>query len=128
VADGDDLLVQIMNLTSGRGADISFEAVGITPTIKTAINVLRKGGTLTMVGNLKPQIDFPLQTVVTRQISILGSCASNGEYPICLDLIKSGRVNVDALISAVVPLQKGAVWFKRLYHKEPGLMKVILLP
>lgn len=127
-ADREDLLAQIMNLTDGRGADIAFEAVGITPTVNTAINVLRKGGTLTLVGNLKPQIDFPLQSVVTRQISVFGSCASNGEYPICLDLIESGKVKVDDLISATVPLKDGAEWFQRLYNKEPGLMKVILVP
>lgn len=128
VADQKDLTAQIASLTNGRGADIAFEAVGITPTVKTAIDVLRKGGTLTLVGNLKPEIDFPLQSVVTREISVLGSCASNGEYPICLDLIESGRVNVDDLISATAPLAEGAAWFQRLYNKEPGLMKVILVP
>ena len=127
-ADQPDLLNQVAALTEGRGADLSFEAVGITPTVKTAIDVLRKGGTVTLVGNLKPQVDLPLQAVVTRQISVLGSCASNGEYPICLDLIERGKVNVDALISAVVPLKDGAAWFQRLYNKEPGLMKVILVP
>lgn len=127
-ADQDDLVSQILKLTDGRGADIAFEAVGITPTVKTAIDGLRKGGALILVGNLKPQIDFPLQSVVTRQISVLGSCASNGEYPICLDLIEQGKVNVDALISATAPLRDGAAWFQRLYHKEPGLMKVILIP
>lgn len=127
-ADQPDLLAQIAKLTDGRGADISFEAVGITPTVKTAVDVLRKGGAVTLVGNLKPQVDIPLQSVVTRQISVLGSCASNGEYPTCLDLIERGKVNVDALISVIAPLQEGAGWFKRLYNKEPGLMKVILVP
>lgn len=127
-ADQSDLVTQIAKLTDGRGADISFEAVGITPTVKIAVDVLRKGGALTLVGNLKPQVDFPLQSVVTRQISALGSCASNGEYPICLDLIEHGKVNVDALISATAPLSEGAGWFQRLYNKEPGLMKVILVP
>ncbi len=127
-ADQKDLVSQVVQLTDGRGADIAFEAVGITPTVKTAIDVLRKGGALTLVGNLKPQVDFPLQSVVTREISVLGSCASNGEYPICLDLIERGKIKVDALISATAPLQEGAAWFERLYNKEPGLMKVILVP
>ena len=127
-ADQSDLVSQILELTDGHGGDIAFEAVGITPTVKTATAVLRKGGALTLVGNLKPQVDFPLQSVVTREISVFGSCASNGEYQICLDLIKRGKVKVDALISATAPLQEGAVWFERLYNKEPGLMKVILVP
>ena len=45
-----------------------------------------------------------------------------------LDLIGSGKVDVDAMRSAVVPLAEGAAWFDRLYRKEPGLMKVVLKP
>jgi len=37
-------------------------------------------------------------------------------------------VDVRPLISAVAPLSEGNAWFQRLYHHEPGLMKVILTP
>jgi L-iditol 2-dehydrogenase len=66
--------------------------------------------------------------VVTRQIRLQGSCASSGEYPECLALISSGKVNVDRFISALSPLEDGANWFDRLYKREPGLMKVVLKP
>ena len=71
---------------------------------------------------------IPLQSVVTRQIRLQGSCASNGEYPQCIELMASGAIRVDPLISAVAPLQEGPGWFDRLYSHEPGLMKVILRP
>jgi L-iditol 2-dehydrogenase len=115
-------------VTDGRGVDYAFEAVGISPSVQQAAALLRKGGTLVLVGNLKPTIEFPLQSVVTRQITVFGSCASAGEYPDCLKLIASGKVDVGALVSASAPLSQGAEWFKRLYAREPGLMKVILKP
>lgn len=127
-AGNENLNEEILALTKGRGADVAFEVVGISPTVKTAIQGLRKGGSLVLVGNLQAQVDFPLQSVVTRQISVFGSCASSGEYPICLDLIASGKVNVDDLISASAPLKEGASWFQRLYDKESGLLKVVLKP
>jgi L-iditol 2-dehydrogenase len=65
---------------------------------------------------------------VTRQIRLQGSCASSGEYPECLELISSGKVNVDRFISATAPLKDGPSWFDRLYKQEPGLMKVLLTP
>jgi threonine dehydrogenase-like Zn-dependent dehydrogenase len=80
------------------------------------------------VGNLKTTVDFPLQSVVTRQISLYGSCASSGEYPDCLDMIAKGKADVESFISAVAPLSEGASWFSRLYKGEAGLMKVILRP
>jgi L-iditol 2-dehydrogenase len=127
-ADSPDIVAKIYELTGNRGADIAFEVVGIAPTLQTAIAVLKKVGSLTMVGNLKAQVDFPLQSVVTRQISLYGSCASSGEYPDCLDMIARGKVDVNSFISAVAPLSDGASWFKRLYEGESGLMKVILQP
>jgi threonine dehydrogenase-like Zn-dependent dehydrogenase len=102
--------------------------VGITPAVNTGIDVVKKGGSLTLVGNLSAKIDFPLQAVVTREITLYGSCGSNGEYPACMDMIVCKKIDVDSLISAVAPLSEGASWFKRLYDKEPGLMKVILTP
>ena len=57
-----------------------------------------------------------------------GSCASSGEYPACIELLASGAIKVDEMISARVPLADGADWFKRLYAHEPNLMKVILEP
>ncbi|HEV2454011.1 MAG TPA: zinc-binding dehydrogenase, partial [Verrucomicrobiae bacterium] len=115
-------------LTEGRGADAVFEVVGLPQTVKTAIECVRKGGSVTLVGNLKPQVELPLQSVVTREISLIGSCASAGEYPACLDLIASGKINVTDFISATAPLEQGAQWFERLYAGENGLMKVLLKP
>jgi threonine dehydrogenase-like Zn-dependent dehydrogenase len=66
--------------------------------------------------------------VVTRQLRLLVSCASAGEYDECIDLLQSGAINVDPLISAAAPLSEGAGWFDRLYNREQGLMKVILKP
>jgi L-iditol 2-dehydrogenase len=43
-------------------------------------------------------------------------------------LIARGAVDVDSLISAVEPLAEGAEWFERLYERESGLMKVVLVP
>lgn len=127
-AEQADLGPSVRALTSGLGADVVFDAVGISPTVQTAVELVRKGGSVVLVGNLAPQVDLPLQSVVTRQVALFGSCASNGEYPICLDLIQQGRVDVRPLISAVAPLADGAVWFERLYRKVAGLMKVVLVP
>jgi L-iditol 2-dehydrogenase len=123
-----DIPTAVKALTQGRGADVALECVGIEATVRSAVLSVRKGGTVTLVGNLAKDISLPLQSVVTRQIRLQGSCASSGEYPECLELISSGKVNVDRFISATAPLQDGPGWFDRLYKQEPGLMKVLLKP
>jgi L-iditol 2-dehydrogenase len=119
---------QIIALTEGRGADIAFEAVGVTATVNTVILNVRKGGHVVLIGNVTALVELPLQSAVTREITLHGSCQSLGEYPDCLSLISRGAVNVDPLISAIVPLQDGPSWFERLGRQEKGLLKVILIP
>jgi L-iditol 2-dehydrogenase len=122
------LTEQLKELTKNRGADLAFEVVGITDSVNTAVYSIRKGGTVVLVGNLSPEIQFPLQKIVTQEIKVQGSCAINGEYELVLDLLAAKKVDVKKMISAVAPLSKGADWFNRLYNKEPGLNKIILVP
>tara|TARA_B100000925_G_scaffold186102_1_gene140631 strand:- start:176 stop:1207 length:1032 start_codon:yes stop_codon:yes gene_type:complete len=123
-----DTIETILGATAGQGVRVSFEVVGSTPTVETAIQATRKGGAVVLVGNLAPQVEFPLQSVVTREITLFGSCASAGEYPKCIELMDKGAIKVSPLISAQATLEEGAEWFDRLYAKEAGLMKVILQP
>ena len=128
-SDAVDVAAEVQALTGGRGADVAFEVVGISPTLQIALQSLRRGGAAVLVGNLAPKTDFPLQAVVTRELTLHGTCGSAGEYPLCLDLIARGIVQVDPMISAVAPLAEGASWFERL--SAPGgseYMKVILTP
>lgn len=127
-AGSADLAGEVRRLCGGRGADAVFEVVGLSATVEAAIACARKGGTVTLVGNAEAEVALPLQSVVTRQITLIGSCASAGEYPECLELIASGKVNVTEFISAEAPLEEGARWFGRLRSGEKGLMKVLLTP
>jgi threonine dehydrogenase-like Zn-dependent dehydrogenase len=126
-ADGH-ALDALLKLTNGRGFDQVFEAVGVAVTVELGVRAARKGGTITLVGNVSPQVPLPLQLVVTRELTLYGSCASAGEYPACLDMMARGKISAQPLLSAIAPLHEGAQWFERLYRREPGLLKVILKP
>ena len=128
LASGPALTDAVLSRTEGRGVDIVLEAVGRDETIATGIDCVRKGGTVTLVGNISPHVDLPLQKVVSRQIRLQGSCASAGEYPEAMDLIAAGKIQVASLITAVAPLTDGPAWFERLHAHEPNLMKVVLDP
>jgi L-iditol 2-dehydrogenase len=123
-----DVAAEVMKHTNNAGVDVALEAVGSTATIRTAIDSVRKGGTVTLIGNVSPTAEIPLQIVVGRQLRLQGSAASSGEYPQCIDMLARGAINVKPLISAVAPLEQGAEWFQRLHAREPNLMKVVLAP
>jgi L-iditol 2-dehydrogenase len=123
---GAELAREVMARTGG--VDLALEAVGRQETIDAAIASVRKGGTVTLIGNITPQIMIPLQVVVSRQLRLQGTAASAGEYPEAIAMIASGRIQVKPLITAVAPLEDGPRWFERLYAHEPNLMKIVLAP
>ncbi len=98
---GAALVREILELTHGLGTDLVLEAVGADETISTAIDCVRKAGTVTLVGNISPSVALPLQNVVSRQIRLQGSCASSGEYPEAIELIAKGSIVVTPSITGV---------------------------
>ena len=119
---------EVLQLTNGRGVDLVLEAVGRDETVCAAVDAVRKGGTVTLVGNITPQVTLPLQKVVSRQIRLQGSCASAGEYPQAIELISNEKIRVTPLITAIAPLSEAARWFERLHSREPNLMKIVIDP
>jgi L-iditol 2-dehydrogenase len=129
VSDRDRVLQHVRASTGGDGADLAMEVVGVGPTVALAVDCVRKGGSVGLVGNLAAGVEFPLQSVVTREVSLFGSCASAGEeFAEALRLIADGSVRVRPLVSAVADLAEGAGWFQRLHDNKEGLIKVILRP
>ena len=104
-----------------------MEAVGIDATQKLAVRSARKGGSVVLIGNRAPTAELLFQHIVTREITVYGSCASAGEYRSCLDMIARRAIDVEPLMSAVAPLAEGAQWFERLYQAQEPLMKVVLV-
>lgn len=125
---GTELASECLRLTDGVGVDIALEAVGRDETVAAAIDSTRKGGTITLIGNITPEVKLPLQKVVSRQLRLQGTAASCGEYMQAIEMITDGRIEVKPLITAVAPLEEGARWFERLYAHEPNLMKIVLAP
>ena len=70
----DDIRKQVEGYTEGRGADLAFEVVGIPATFQNAIGLVRRGATVTLVGNLARTAEIPLQEVVTKQIRGISGC------------------------------------------------------
>jgi len=126
-ADTPDLVSALLQIVGEAGADASFEAVGIQETIDTALAVTRTGGSVTLIGNVAPRVEFGLQAIVTGELNLYGVCASNGEYADCLQLVATGRINVEPLISAHARLEDGQQVFDELYHHAGDNIRTVFI-
>jgi len=108
-----DLKEIVLNETRNEGADVAFEVVGFAKTFLAAVSIIKAGGRLVAVGNLEKEVEFNLQQLVSKELTFTGSYASAGEFRDCIDLVASGKISVEPLISDVLPLKP-----KKIYSKS----------
>ena len=123
-----DLREMVFKETQDKGADVTFEVVGYAKTFRDGISITKTGGHIVAVGNLEQTAEFNLQELVARELTFRGSYASSGEFSECIGLVASGKINIEPLISDVLPLEDGASAFERLHKAEENLLKIVLEP
>jgi S-(hydroxymethyl)glutathione dehydrogenase / alcohol dehydrogenase len=108
---GEDLTARVMAITGGIGADYAFDAVGRSALITAGVWATRAGGTTVCVGaapideaiSIAPAALF---TIAEKKLlgCTLGSCNSLRDIPRLVDLWRAGRLDLEALVTAVRPL------------------------
>ena len=113
--------------TAGMGVDIAFEAVGATPTVQQAMAALKIGGTAVWIGNSAKMIQVNMQEIVTRELRVVGTFLYTfKEFGEVVDLLNSGKINVEPMISLQTPMENGPALFARLAKDAGPLIKVVL--
>jgi NDMA-dependent alcohol dehydrogenase len=102
----------VRELTEGRGADATFEVIGLEPTITQALDMTRRGGETILVGipRLEVALNVPaaltfLYTNKTLRGCWYGSSNVDREVPKLLDLYQRNELKIDELISREIKLE-----------------------
>ncbi len=124
----EDPVAVVKSHTGGAGAAAVIEAVGLTPTVKQSLLVVRDGGHITWIGNSAPEVEIPMQQVVTRELKIAGAYGSNVEFGQAIEAIRTHRIDVTPLIEMTAPLEKGPELVNDLAKGSLDAVKIILKP
>lgn len=107
-----DPVREILDLTSGKGVDQVYEAVGgATDVINQAIQICRPGGQIVMTGIFDGQRPVDLLTVLLKEIAFLpaNSYSFTGEkrdYQIAMELLASGQVSHEFVVTHRFPIHR----------------------
>jgi threonine dehydrogenase-like Zn-dependent dehydrogenase len=118
----------IEHATGGIGADSSIECVGLLAAVDTAINVVRGGGTISMVGVPSAvQGDFPYLRMWLKSLTFRAGWCNVQKYmrPL-LDLIEAGRLQPEKIISHRMKLAEAAEAYRMFDAREAT--KIVLTP
>lgn len=125
----EDVVSAVRKLTDGDGADFAFDAAGAQSTFDDAMHSIKKGGHFVTIANLAERFTIDMIYLITRQLTIHGSCAANGENAEILNWLKEKKIRTDYVVSAVVPMSEAPELILKIYHKEiADFHKLILQP
>jgi L-iditol 2-dehydrogenase len=81
-------------------ADVFLECSGATPALLDGLKAVRPGGTAVMVGHGDEHVSLPVQDIQVREITLTGIFRYVDTWPVAISLAASGRVGLDALVTA----------------------------
>jgi 6-hydroxycyclohex-1-ene-1-carbonyl-CoA dehydrogenase len=124
----EDIGKAIRKMTGG-GADVAMEVIGYPPTIEAAYSSVRWGGRVIVVGFTGKNITINAGRMMFREIEMKGSLGCGlQDYPVLLNLIKSGKINVKELVTHRYPLEEINEGLAFLDKGDASLIRSIVIP
>lgn len=90
---------RIRKTMGGSGVDVTFDCAGFNKTISTSLSATRSGGTVCLVGMGHHEITVPLNPAAAREVNVIGVFRYKNTWPLCLDFLSSGKIDVKPLIT-----------------------------
>lgn len=117
----------LRRLTSGRGVDISVDAVGAPQTRQSCLSATAAGGHVMLVGLHSDETSLPLNTAIRSEIRLSGVFGyTPAAFRTALAWLAEGRIGLTEGV-VVAPLADGPKWYARLVAGDPAA-KVLLAP
>ena len=122
-----DLAAVVKELTGGVGADCVIEAVGIAETLGQTTRLVRRGGTIMLIGWSGQKADaFDLTSVTLDELTVRGTLGFCNDFPVALRLMSAGKIRIAPIISHRMPFTQAERGIRMLERREPGVWKIVL--
>ena len=126
-AGNEDVQEWVQNFGDGYGFDLVIDAAGVSASLKTALDIVRPAGQITKVGWGAQPLNFSLDPLVQKAVTLQGSYSHN--WPIwekVISLLASGKINLDLLPNRVAPLNQWQEAFEEMHSGQ--IVKGVLKP
>jgi len=124
-----DLITAVADATDGVGADLGFECVGDPKTAALALNSVRRGGKMVVMGIFERPFELNLNSCVFFEKEIIGSLGYNDEFATVLSFLVDGRLQATPMITGKIKLdeilEEG---FKELVENKDKNIKILVSP
>lgn len=107
--------------------DVAIEAAGHPAALAGCLSAVRRGARIVQVGTLPPELPFPANDIMTRELDYVGAFRADIEFDWAVQAIRSRRADVRPLISAQIPISESKAAFDLALDRSRST-KVQLIP
>ena len=125
-ASREDVPAKIMELTNDMGADIVFETAGSSATAAMTAAVAKRGGVIVMVGNVFGETPFRFFDIARKEIEIRTVYRYRNIYPLALQLLASGRININKLVTSIFDFKDSDQAFAHAISNKQDTIKSVI--
>ncbi len=125
-ATDPDLAEKLRAETDGLGPEVVLECSGAPPAVRQSVEFVRPGGVVVWVGVGPASSEFPTLTVGLREIDVRGLFRYRHTWPVAIELVSSGRVNLRPLVTHRFGLPQVLDAFETTRTARDGAIKVVV--
>ena len=127
MADREDVHKKVLEITNGKGVALVVDCAGLAIVLKQAIDIVRNGGQIVKIGYDENPLNFSLDPILDKAISIKGHFAYDYiSWKNVIKLTEKGLLDMRSMISHRLPLSKWKEGFDLVRKREA--IKIILTP
>lgn len=126
-ANGENIQEWVKNYGDGFGLDLVIDAAGVSATLKLALDIIRPGGQITKVGWGPQPLNFNLDQLVQKAVTLQGSFSHN--WPMwekVISMLASGQLSLDLILNRISPLSDWKDAFEEMHSGK--IVKGVLQP
>ena len=129
VCEPGDAQRLVLERSAGQGADVVFECAGVASTIQVAVDLARRGGTVSLVGFAAGEASIAPARWLTKELAVVTSLGYlHHEFGLVMDLIADGRIRTAPMHTETVGLGELGATMERLADDPLGAVKVLVDP
>lgn len=126
-AKNENAIERIMADTAGAGVDVVFETAGAMPTIQQTPHLVKRGGTIVLVGLCpKDEIEFNFAKIMAKEAQIKSVFRYRNIYPSAIQAIADGKINVKEMVTRTFDFADSAEAFQYVTDNKKDVIKVVI--
>lgn len=121
-----DAVARIDELTGGIGVDVVFETAGAAATAAQTSYIVKRGGTIVMVGNIFNDVPFSFRNLYKKEAQVRAVFRYRNTYPMAIQAVSTGRIDPMGIVSAQYPFEESQKAFEHAVDDKLNCVKAVI--